>query len=108
MTSQSLKLQVALDAVDKLTGPLQSMLKGSTGLAKGIKGVKDQLADLNTQQKRLDGFTKSTEALNANRTALDRARDRVRELRAEVIASGETREGAARFAAGEGRHGAFS
>lgn len=87
MTSQSLKLQVALDAVDKLTGPLQSMLKGSTGLAKGIKGVKDQLADLNTQQKRLDGFTKSTEALNANRTALDRARDRVRELRNEVIAS---------------------
>ena len=87
MTSQSLKLQVALNAVDKLTGPLQSMLKGSTGLAKGIKGVKDQLADLNTQQKRLDGFTKSTEALNANRAALDRARDRVRELRAEVIAS---------------------
>lgn len=87
MTSQTLKLQVALDAVDKLTGPLQSMLKGSTGLAKGIKGVKDQLADLNTQQKRLDGFTKSADAVNANRLALERARDRVRELRDEIVAS---------------------
>ena len=87
MTSQSLKLQVALAAVDKLTGPLQSMLKGSTGLAKGIKGVKDQLADLNTQQKRLDGFTKSADAVNANRLALERARDRVRELRGEIVAS---------------------
>ena len=87
MSSQSVKLQVSLTAVDKLTGPLQSMLKGSAGLSKTIKGVKDQLADLNTQQKRLDGFTKSADAVNSNRLALERARDRVRELRGEIVAS---------------------
>ena len=87
MTSQSLKLQVALTAVDKLTGPLQSMLKGSSGLSKSIRGVKDQLADLNTQQKRLSGLTQATEALNQNRTAIERAKSRVRELRDEIVAS---------------------
>lgn len=87
MSSQSLKLQVLLSAVDKVTGPFKRMLDGSSGLSKSIKGVKDQLADLNTQQKRLDGLTKATDALNENRLAIERTRSRVRELRDEIVAS---------------------
>lgn len=86
-TAQSLRLQVILGAVDTLTKPLRSMLDSSHGLSRSVKETRDRLRDLETQQKRLDGFRKSADDIQATARALDAARAKVRDLRGEIIAS---------------------
>ena len=51
-TSQSLRLQVILGAVDQLTRPLQGMMQGSHKLSGAVKEARDRLRDLEAQQKR--------------------------------------------------------
>ena len=52
-TSQSLRLQVILGAVDQLTRPLQGMMQGSHKLSGAVKEARDRLRDLETQQRRI-------------------------------------------------------
>ncbi|MBS0489697.1 MAG: phage tail tape measure protein, partial [Proteobacteria bacterium] len=86
-TAQSLRLQVILGAVDTLTKPLRSMLDSSHGLSRAVKETRDRLRDLETQQKRLDGFRKTADDIQATARALDAAKAKVRDLRGEIIAS---------------------
>lgn len=86
-TSQSLRLQVILGASDKLTGPMRKMLEGTQHLTGAVKDARDRLRDLEDQQKRLGAVRAATDALVDHRAAIGKARDRVRELRDEIISS---------------------
>ena len=85
--SQSLRLQVILGAVDKLTRPLQGMLQGSHKLSGAVKEARDRLRDLEAQQKRIANYTGATQALTDNARALGTARDKLRALRDQIIAT---------------------
>lgn len=86
-TSQSLRLQVILGAVDQLTRPLQGMMQGSHKLSGAVKEARDRLRDLEAQQKRIGNYTGATQALTDNARALGTARDKLRALRDQIIAT---------------------
>lgn len=86
-TSQSLRLQVILGAVDQLTRPLQGMMQGSHKLSGAVKEARDRLRDLETQQRRIGNYQGATQALTDNARALDTARDKLRGLRDQIIAT---------------------
>lgn len=86
-TNQSLRLQVILGAVDKLTGPLQGMLQGSTKLSGAVKEARDRLRDLEAQQRRIGAYQGATQALTDNARAIDAAREKLRGLRDQIIAT---------------------
>lgn len=86
-TSQSLRLQVILGAVDQLTRPLQGMMQGSHKLSGAVKDARDRLRDLEAQQKRIGNYTGATQALTDNARALGTARDKLRALRDQIIAT---------------------
>ncbi|MBS0489702.1 MAG: phage tail tape measure protein, partial [Proteobacteria bacterium] len=86
-TSQSLRLQVILGAVDQLTRPLQGMMQGSHKLSGAVKEARDRLRDLEAQQRRIGNYQGATQALTDNARALDTARDKLRALRDQIIAT---------------------
>jgi TP901 family phage tail tape measure protein len=86
-TSQSLRLQVILGAVDQLTRPLQGMMQGSAKLSGAVKEARDRLRELEAQQKRIGTYTGATQALTDNARALDVARDKLRGLRDQIVAT---------------------
>ena len=51
--SESLKLKVLFDGIDKLSGPLKRMMQGSSGLAKAVKATRDELKGFEAQQRKL-------------------------------------------------------
>lgn len=83
----ALRLRIELEAINRATGPLRDILKGSTALGKSIKETKARLKELETQGKQLESFKEVTSRLNETGAALNTARQRVRELRAEIIAA---------------------
>lgn len=83
----TLRLQVILDGIDKATAPLQGVLKGTTGLSKAVKEARDRLRELSTANKQLEAFRTTTARVTETAQALAAARDRTRDLRAEIIAS---------------------
>lgn len=86
-TSQSLRLQVILGAVDKLTGPLRGMMQGSARLSGAVRDTRDKLRELEAQQKRIGAYTSATQALTDHARALGTARDKLRALRDQIIAT---------------------
>lgn len=86
-TNNTLRLQVILGAVDKLTRPLQGMMQSSSGLSQAVKDARDRLRELEQQQKRIGAYQGATDALTSNARALDAARDRLRGLRDQIIAT---------------------
>lgn len=83
----TLRLQVILDGIDKATAPLQGVLKGTTGLSKAVKEARDRLRELSTANKQLEAFRTTTARVTETAQALAAARDRTRDLRAEILAS---------------------
>lgn len=83
----NLRLRIELEAINKASGPLRDMLKGTTALSQGVKEARDRLRELNTQQKQLDGFRAATARVTETAQAMQEAGRRVRELRDALIAS---------------------
>jgi hypothetical protein len=42
----TMRLKVELEAINKASGPLRDMLKGTTALSKGVKEARDKLREL--------------------------------------------------------------
>ncbi|WP_445620651.1 phage tail tape measure protein [Kushneria sp. Sum13] len=82
--ARDLKLQVILDAVDKATGPLKKITQGSGKTAEALKASREQLRQLERQQKDLSSFRKLKEVTRDNSDALARAQERMRNLRTEL------------------------
>ena len=47
----TMRLKVELEAINKASGPLRDMLKGTTALSKGVKEAQNKLRELTAQQK---------------------------------------------------------
>ncbi|HMV53625.1 MAG TPA: phage tail tape measure protein [Rhodocyclaceae bacterium] len=94
--ANDLKLEVILQAVDRLTAPLKRAVAGSTATARAVKDLRDRVKELNHIQRRTDGFKsqieqarKSTEAIKAARTASENYQQKLiahREVQAAVAA----------------------
>ncbi|SDH89314.1 phage tail protein [Janthinobacterium sp. YR213] len=80
MAGRDLKLQVVFAALDKITGPLKKIMGGSSETAKALKATSDRLRDLNAQQKNISKFRELHGGLDATRTKLEAAQQKVASL----------------------------
>ena len=71
MSGRHLRLEVILQAVDKLTGPLKSALQGSKGLAQAVKGARDQIKGMQQASARMEASLQGSRvaAISANQLA---------------------------------------
>ncbi|MBL8434409.1 MAG: phage tail tape measure protein [Zoogloea sp.] len=83
----TMRLKVELEAINKASGPLRDMLKGTTALSKGVKEARDKLRELNAQQKQLEGFREASARVTETGKAMQEAGRKVRELRDALVAS---------------------
>lgn len=86
--ANDLKLQVLLNAIDRASGPLKAIDKGSIGAARALKQARDSLKELNAQQKDVSAWRTQRAAAEQTETALTSARDKVRALSHEFAATG--------------------
>lgn len=84
MSADKLKLEVLMGLVEKVTGPLKSITKGSSTTAKALKAAKDELKQLNEAQKRIDGFRKLDKDLAIVKNGMKGATDRIKSLKQEI------------------------
>lgn len=57
--AKDLRLQVVLDAVDRATGPLKKLRQGAGKTAEAMRATRDQLKELNRQQKDLTSYRRA-------------------------------------------------
>lgn len=57
-----LRLEVILNAKEKLTGPLKRVMAGSAATSRSLKGLRDSLKQLENQQKLVDQFRNAHKA----------------------------------------------
>lgn len=86
--ARDLKLEVLLSAVDKITGPLRNITKGSSAMARQLKASRDQLKELQGQQKDVSSFRAMKTASQQTETALAASQAKVRDLAREIAAAG--------------------
>lgn len=87
MSNSSLRLQVVLDAVDKLTRPLRQAQAGSKGLSAAIKASQARLKELDTQAARIDGFRKASKQAAVVSNSLKGAREEAARLATQFAAT---------------------
>lgn len=75
--ARDLKLEVVMSAVDKITGPLRSIARGSGTTAKAMKDARDQLKQLQAQQRDVQSFKAMQRELEGNSQALEESRAKV-------------------------------
>lgn len=80
MSDNNLRLQVILNAVDKLTRPFRSAQASSKELAAAIQQSRASLKALDSQAARIDGFRKVRTQLEGAKHDLAAARQKVSEL----------------------------
>lgn len=80
MAGRDLKLQVVFAALDKITGPLKKIMGGSSDTAKALKATSDRLRELNAQQKNIGKFRELHGGLDATRSKLEAAQQKVASL----------------------------
>nr|WP_163503979.1 hypothetical protein [Halomonas socia] len=90
--AKGLDLRVTLSAINKATGPLRQILEGSRGAGRAIRETRDQLRDLNTQQRRITAFRDMSRQSHDTRRALMDKREELRQISRQL----ETTEGPTR------------
>lgn len=80
MAGRDLKLQVVFSALDRITAPLKKIMSGSSDTAKALKATSDRLRELNAQQKNIGKFRELHGGLDATRTKLEAAQQKVASL----------------------------
>ncbi|WP_417329559.1 phage tail tape measure protein [Halomonas cupida] len=68
--AKPLKLEVLLGAIDKATGPLKKITQGSDKTAQALKASREQLRDLQQQQKDVRGYREAQVAMRRHERAL--------------------------------------
>lgn len=80
MSTQNLRLQVLLNAVDNITRPLRSVSRQSSETARALKTAQQQVKDLNRQAGQIDGYRKLARNVAVTGNQLKQAQDRIRSL----------------------------
>lgn len=86
MSDKNLRLQVVLNAVDKLTRPLKMAQAGSKELASAVRQTREQLKRLNDAGGQLKSFDQLSQSLSRTSTELDQARLRAQMMTREMSA----------------------
>lgn len=86
--SRNLRLQVVLNAVDKLTRPFRSAQESNKRLAGAARQSRDALKELNKQAGQIDGFRRTKQQLTETNQSYQAATQRVAALAREMSASG--------------------
>ncbi|STG65310.1 putative phage tail tape measure protein [Escherichia coli] len=84
MSDNNLRLQVILNAVDKLTRPFRSAQTSSKELAAAIQQSRARLKELDSQAGRIDGFRKASAQLAVTGNSLKAAREEAAKTRHAV------------------------
>ena len=87
MADRALSLLVKFAALDRLTGPMRSMLTGSRGLSRGIAQTRQELAGLRRSEASLAAFRGLETKLRGNAAQLEAARQKTAQLRSEIAAT---------------------
>lgn len=86
--ANDLRMEVTLQAIDRATRPIRAVMQGSVGLGRALKESRDQLKQLQATQNDVSSWQR-LRAISANtETALQGARDRVKELGRQMAATG--------------------
>lgn len=95
---KSLRVQVIMGAVDRLTGPLRNVLSGTRGLSAGLKETQDRLSSLKAAQRDVARFRELKTGLRETSTELDQARAKAAQLGQQMNATASpTRKMATEF-----------
>lgn len=86
--SRNLRLQVVLNAVDKLTRPFRSAQESNKRLAGAVRQSRDALKELNKQAGQIDGLRRTKQQLTETNQSYQAATQRVAALAREMSASG--------------------
>ncbi|MFS9433824.1 phage tail tape measure protein [Citrobacter sp. C348] len=87
MSDNNLRLQVILNAVDKLTRPFRSAQASSKELAAAIQQSRARLKELDSQAGRIDGFRKASAQLAVTGNSLKAAREEAAKLAMQFTAT---------------------
>ncbi|AVK73944.1 TPA: phage tail tape measure protein [Citrobacter koseri] len=87
MSDNNLRLQVILNAVDKLTRPFRSAQASSKELATVLQTTRNSLKELNKQAGRIDEFRKTRSQLAITATNLSAAREEAAKLATQFAAT---------------------
>ncbi|ENA1408363.1 TPA: phage tail tape measure protein [Escherichia coli] len=87
MSDNNLRLQVILNAVDKLTRPFRAAQASSKELAGAIQNTRNSLKELNKQAGRLDEFRKTRSQLAITANNLNAAREEAAKLATQFAAT---------------------
>ncbi|EFV2496297.1 phage tail tape measure protein, partial [Salmonella enterica] len=87
MSDNNLRLQVILNAVDKLTRPFRSAQTSSKELAAAIQQSRTRLKELDTQAGKIDGFRKASAQLAVTGNSLKAAREEAAKLATQFSAT---------------------
>lgn len=87
MSDNNLRLQVILNAVDKLTRPFRSAQASSKELATAVQQSRARLKELDTQAGRIDGFRKASAQLAVTGNSLKAAREEAAKLATQFTAT---------------------
>lgn len=86
--SRNLRLQVVLNAVDKLTRPFRSAQESNKRLAGAVRQSRDALKELNKQAGQIDSFRRTKQQLTETNQSYQAATQRIAALAREMSASG--------------------
>lgn len=82
--AKQLKLEVLLNAIDKITGPVKAATKSSDAMAKAVKANRDQLKALQNAQKDIKSFRTLNKASKASKDALSQQQEKIKDLAAQM------------------------
>lgn len=86
-TPRNLRLEVVLQAVDRMTRPFRAIMGSSADLAKAVKATRDQLKELNRAQANVDSFRKLSKDAAITENQLGATQARVKALAQEIAAA---------------------
>lgn len=89
MSAEKLRLEVILAAIDKITGPLKAITKGSGEAARALRAAKDQLKDIEGQQKAIAAFKDADKAAAITANAFKGVQEQVKHLQREMAKTPE-------------------
>lgn len=78
--ARDLRLEVLLNAVDKVTAPLRAITRSSGATAEALKASREQLKQLKAQQRDVDSFRQLAAANEETAAALQASRQKLAEL----------------------------
>ena len=76
-----LKLEVLFNAVDKVSGPIKTIIGGSKTMADVLKKTNSELKGLESQQRKISGFRQLTEQSEKTAQALAKNKQTIAELK---------------------------